>query len=299
MSDEKDQRSLGELSAYERWELPTLNNPNMPSRSRSTIVNKPVKPLTAEDLEKIHKDAYSAGFEEGRLAGYEAGTQTGLEEGRVSGKQVGFDEGLVAGQVKVDQQIEHFKTLMMQLVDPIREQRKQIELSTLNVSLALARTVIHRELKLDSSSIGVALTQIYQNLPKTDQGLVLSINPADKVHLDNVLDSIENNIELKQDAKVMVGGFLLTTSNQLIDYTIEKRFQKVVHEMLLAAIESESDVAPIDSSSVINELSDYPKDLLDRADEQSAEDLNAFETAENKVDPVIDSEATKPEGQDE
>jgi flagellar assembly protein FliH len=100
-----------------------------------------------------------------------------------------------------------------------------------------------------------------------DEGLVLTINPADKVHLEHVLASVENNIDLKQDKKIMVGGYLLETSSQLIDYTIEKRFQKVVHEMLLNAVASESEAASLETSTAIKELSDYPVDLLEKADE--------------------------------
>jgi len=271
MSDKKETRPLGELSAYERWELPTLNDPNAPVRPRSAVVNKPIKPLTAEDLEKIHREAYNAGFEEGKAAGFEAGRQEGLKVGKQTGHQEGLQQGIAAGQTRINQQTEQLKKLMTQLVDPISEQRKQVEQSTLNVALALARTVIHRELKLDSSSIEAALSDIYQSLPKMDQGLVLTINPADRAHLDRVLESIENNIELKQDKSIMVGGYLLETSSQLIDYTIEKRFQKIVHEMLLNAIESESDVASLETSTTIKELSDYPVDLLDEADELAVE----------------------------
>ncbi|MFT6123179.1 MAG: flagellar assembly protein FliH [Oleiphilaceae bacterium] len=271
MSDKKEERPLGELSAYERWELPTLNDPNAPLRSRSAVVNKPIKPLTAKDLEKIHQDAYIAGFEEGQTAGHEAGQKTGLNVGKKTGHQEGLQQGLVAGQVQINEQIEQLKKLMSQLIDPISDQRKQVEQSTLNVALAMARTVIHRELKLDSSSIKTALTNVYQSLPKMDQGLVLTINPADKVHLDHVLESIEHKIELKQDSSIMLGGCLLETSNQLIDYTIEKRFQKVVHEMLLNATESESDSASHETSTTIKELSDYPVDLLDKVDELAAE----------------------------
>jgi len=271
MSDKKETRPLGELSAYERWELPTLKDPNSPVRPRSAVVNKPIKPLTAEDLEKIHREAYRAGFEEGKAAGHETGRQAGAEVGKQTGHQEGLQQGVAAGQTQINQQIEQLKKLMTQLIDPISEQRKQVEQSTLNVALALARTVIHRELKLDSSSIKIALSSIYQSLPKMDQGLILSINPADKVHLERVLESIENNIELKQDQNIMAGGYLLETSSQLIDYTIEKRFQKVVHEMLLNAIESESDIASIEASTTIKELSDYPVDVLDKADELAIE----------------------------
>ena len=301
MSDKKETRPLGELSAYERWELPTLKDPNSPVRPRSAVVNKPIKPLTAEDLEKIHQEAYRAGFEEGKAAGHEAGRQAGVAAGKKTGHQEGLQQGVAAGQTQINQQIEQLRKLMTQLIDPISEQRKQVEQSTLNVALALARTVIHRELKLDSSSIKIALSSIYQSLPKMDQGLILSINPADKVHLERVLESIENNIELKQDQNIMVGGYLLETSSQLIDYTIEKRFQKVVHEMLLNAIESESDIASIEASTTIKELSDYPVDVLDKADELVMETTDKVLTQgeipniEAQQNEDIDADATKVE----
>jgi flagellar assembly protein FliH len=295
MTDKKDERPLGQLSAYERWELPTLNDPNAPLRPRAAVVNKPIKPLTAKDLEDIHKEAYLAGFEEGQKAGHEAGRKTGLDVGKQAGHQEGLQQGLAQAEVQINIQIEQLKVLMSQLIDPISEQRVQVEQSTLNVALAMARTVIHRELNIDSSSIQTALTHVFQSLPKMDQGLVLKINPADKVHVDRALESLENKIEIKQDPKIMLGGCLLETSSQLIDYTIEKRFQKVVHEMLLSAIESESDIAALETSTTIKELSDYPVDLLDKVDEEAAEAAKKKLEQENEQAEVSDIEVSDTE----
>jgi len=286
MVDKSGKTPLGELSAYERWELPTLNNPDSSNRPHSAVVKKPIKPLTAGDIEKIRQQASSAGFEEGKTAGHEQGRQEGFEVGKQAGHKEGVQKGLIAGQAQIDQQSAQLSSLVSQIVDPINEQQKQVEQATLNIALALARTVIHRELKLDSSSIQSALSHIYQSLPKMDQGVVLSVNPTDESFLKASLESIDNNIELKHDASIMAGGFILETSSQLIDYTIEKRFQKAVHSMLLNAVQSENDTSHLETSSTIKELSDYPAELLDKVDEAEGKkaELEKIELDQSDLD---------------
>lgn len=266
MAEKPESKPLGELTAYERWELPNLENPNDLKKSRSSMNAAAIKPLTADDIENIRQQAYDAGFEEGKTEGHEQGRLAGLELGRQAGHQEGLEQGLLAGQAQIDEQMAKLEQLMAGLVDPLYEQQKLVEQGVLNVALALARSVIHRELKLDSSSIKTAVMHIFKKLPKLEHGLTLSINPSDKKYIQAVLEANNKEIDVLTDDSITEGGCIVETSSQFIDYTIEKRFQKAVHAMLLDALQTEKNLPQMEASSTIKELSDYPADLLNEED---------------------------------
>jgi len=294
----------GELSAYERWELPNLGD-NNPIPSRSVAKAEKIKPLTAEDIEKIRQQAYDAGFEEGRVAGVESGRLEGVDIGKKEGLEQGLQQGLSDGQAEINNQVSHLSGLCAQLVEPLAQQQKLVEQAILNVAMAVSRAVVHRELRVDSSTILAALPCVLKDLPKADNGFILTLNPADQDVVQSALGKLGSNIELKLDPSMTVGGCFLKTSSQLVDYTIEKRFQKTVQVMLNNAAQNdrESDTREVPVS--IGSLSDYSAETLDEVDlsevEQSKEkvvgvDEPAFPEADMAEDPnsMIEESLTVP-----
>lgn len=286
-----------DLTAYERWELPNIEGGmEAINKARSAIVRKPVKPLTADDLEKIRQEAYQAGFEEGKSAGFQKGQQEGLALGKKQGHEEGFNQGLQDAQVKVDQTVAQLRQCLQNLSNPIEEQGHLVEQAVLNLSLAVSRAVIHRELKLDSSQVLSTIQHAIQNLPDSSKGIKVRLNPQDVDYAKQAKESFENSLEVMADASINAGGCLVETSSQLIDYTIEKRFQKTVHAMLFEA--SKQDSGTIETSTSINELSDYSphtldeaeQDLLNAQDALSSGPSNAYVSAE--TDALIDSTQT-------
>jgi len=271
MSDKSGRIPAGELSAYERWELPNLEgNQRTFNRTHSASASKSVKPLTAADIEEIRQQAWQAGFEEGKVAGQASGHKEGFETGKQEGRAEGKQQGIEAGQQQIQQNIDQLKLLMTRLVDPISEQQKIIEQATLNIALAISRSVIYRELKYDSSSIQPALSTIFHGLPKCDRELKVKLNPADMKHVQAATRQLSLEAELISDPSISAGGCIVETSSQLIDYTIEKRFQKTVHSMLLKASQGDTSHGSLETSSTINEHSEYPADILEEAEEENS-----------------------------
>lgn len=283
-----------ELTAYERWELPNIDGGAI-NKSRSATVRKPVKPLTADDLEKIRQEAYQAGFEEGKKEGFEQGKQEGLIAGKKQGHQDGFKQGMQDGQVKIDQTVAQLRQCLQNLSNPIQEQAHLVEQAMLNLALAVSRAVIHRELKLDSTQVLATIQNAIQHLPDMSTGIKVRLSPQDAEFARQAKDSFENAFEVIADPSVQAGGCLMETSSQLIDYTIEKRFQKTVHSMLFEA--SKSDMTPIETSTSINELSDYSSETLDEAEqelENSSSDHEVHEASPELEGVMSDAGANPP-----
>lgn len=261
---------LGELTAYERWELPNIGEPS--AKAEAAPKAEKIKPPTAEQIEAITKQAYEAGFEEGYKAGLDKGLVEGREQGHSEGLELGnkagHEQGLAQGQSEVDARLAQLEQQISQIIDPVAAQQQQVQEAMLNVAVALSRAVIHRELSIDSSSLKVALGSILDDLPASDKGAVLRVNEQDFDVIQSLLSRFKANIELVSDSAIMSGGFSLKTSSQLIDYTIEKRFQKAVQGMLSAAMNGPGETMQEVPSS-IDSLSDFSSDTLSSPIEES------------------------------
>jgi len=300
MVDKTQQVDPGKLTAYERWELPNIGG-NKPSSHNLTNTPQPkLKPPTAQDIETIRKQAYQAGLEEGRKAGFDKGQADGLISGKEQGHKQGLEQGLAAGQTRINQTLAKLDALLGELVSPIEKQQALVEEAMLNVSMAVARAVIHRELSLDSSSIQQAIHFVLNDLPKMDKGFSLKINPVDEVFVNPILNRYDSELTLKLDNAIRPGGCLLISSSQLIDYTIEKRFQKTVQAMLNIAMQGSADKDTQEVPSSIGALSDYPSETLEEIildAEKVEEETTGLE--KNQCNPAAPENSKLPEPEPE
>ncbi|HVK99133.1 MAG TPA: hypothetical protein VM553_04940, partial [Dongiaceae bacterium] len=91
-----DKTDPGQLSAWERWQLPSMgqdqparaNAINMRQKSRGgpehpdlPAPEPAIKPLTAEEVEAIRRAAFEEGLQEGREAGHAEGYKAGFKSG--------------------------------------------------------------------------------------------------------------------------------------------------------------------------------------------------------------------------
>lgn len=265
--DDHNQTPERELTAYERWELPLLDQQGN-EVPREEV--REIQPLTAADLEEIRKAAVDDGYSEGREAGY----AKGFAKGREAGYQDGHESGIAAGTVEgheaalqqtctdVEVRFERLDALMGALLTPIQRQKEEIETALVNLTTALARAVVYRELSMDSSHMHNLVSQAMAALPSTSDSVKLRINPADTEWVRAVAEQFEAETSIVEDADILAGGCKLETRYSLVDFTVEKRFQKAVQAMLDKQLTSDdgSDAAGLDAA--MGELTDFHRDLL-------------------------------------
>lgn len=282
-----------DLTAYERWELPNIEGgPGAVNKARSAMVRKPVKPLTADDIEKIRLEAYKEGFKEGRRDGLEKGRQEGIEQGKQLGHKEGFQKGTQDAQSKIDQIVAQLRLCLESLANPIQEQGHVVEQAILNLALAVSRAVIHRELKIDSSQILQTIQNSIRKLPDFSSGIKVKLNPADVEYINQAADGFDHSLELLADPSVQAGGCFLETSSQLIDFTIEKRFQKTVHALLFNAVQQDSSEV-METSTSINELSDYSLSTLEESEQDLAKSVKESDQLEPDNQEQVGSTGTE------
>ncbi len=266
-SDNKKPLSGKDLTAYERWELPVIDEEGNEFPAESLRV----KPLTAADLEKIHDEAFAAGREageaEGKAAGHKAGLAKGTEEGKKQGYEAGFNTGRKEAYAAAEGEIKETQTrladLMQALLDPIRKSEDKIEEALLNLTLAISRAVICRELNTDSSHISQIVKEALALLPEVATQVRLFIHPKDEAAVREVVTSADLAARIISTPEIHPGGCKVETSSSLIDFTVEKRFQKTVQQILESVGQKSTvDEAP-DLTDAMEDMTNFHRELLD------------------------------------
>ncbi|MBW0146763.1 flagellar assembly protein FliH [Marinobacter arenosus] len=259
-----------QLTAYERWELPLLDGQGNEVREEE----RNVKPLTAADISEIRRAAREDGYNEGREEGYQAGLVEGREQGREEGFQVGTAEGREQGEKQgyedtrkeMDTKLDRLEHLMGELVLPIRRHEDEIESALVNLTTVLARAVVFRELTIDSSQIQSVVRRALEALPSTADNLRIHVHPDDGNLVRDVLTRLDTQASVIEDGDVLPGGCRVETRHSLVDFTVEKRFQRAVQGMLEQNSEAAASTEAEDMDALMRDRTDFQRDVLNSTD---------------------------------
>jgi|GEM_PF-197444 len=271
----RDRIPSEDMTAYERWELPLLDE-NGKRRPSVEDGEQDVRPLTAEDIENIRKEAY----DDGHAEGLEAGTKKGLDQGAREGYKLGYEEGHSAGREDGEKQgleesrtaseerLKRLDAIVSELLNPLERQEEAVEAALVNLTMAVVRSVIHRELQIDSSQISTLVSAAIRALPNPDEQVRIRVNPADFSDVSAMAEKYATESRVLADEAVMPGGCLVENDHSLVDFTVEKRFQKAVQQMLDKQL-SEPDGESAELGAMMGELSDFHREVLDKPDEEA------------------------------
>ncbi|QBM17529.1 hypothetical protein MARI_16440 [Marinobacter sp. JH2] len=253
------------LTAWERWELPLLDE-----QGNQVAREEELKPLTAANLQEIREAARADGYQEGRDAGYQEGFEQGRSEGHQEGVAAGETEGREQGRQQATEAIQQENAALMARLDnilgelliPIERHEAELESALVNLTTVLARAVVYRELSIDTSQIRDVVRKALKSLPSTADNVRVSIHPDDFEPVSEVAERLEVKPSIIQDDSLMPGGCRVETRNSLVDYTVEKRFQRAVQNMLEEQLASEDESESSQAGTSMGELTDFHRDLL-------------------------------------
>lgn len=186
--------------------------------------------ITVAELEAIREsarlDGLSAGLEEGRSKGVEEGKQEGL----LSGRDAGYKEGYKQGEAEVQRLQNLFSGMLAELERPLENASSEIEQQLLQLVVGLSEAVVGAELLTRKELLLESIQHALQQLPDPMIDVSITINPADKAHLEqlDLLPGVE--IELLEDASLQAGGYRINTSNTLVQHDVEARFSDVIKQ---------------------------------------------------------------------
>ncbi|MCG8669023.1 MAG: flagellar assembly protein FliH [Pseudomonadales bacterium] len=291
----KENSSEETLSAFERWELPTMDGdipkdshgnafssefkniqPVAPSNQNqpSEEIDEEIKPLTAEDLEAIRQAAFEEGKAEGEQAGYKAG----------------YDQGYKSGEADVKAATTKLAQISRALLDPIPAQDDELEAALLELVQNVCTRVVHRELKADSSSILLIVKEALNCLNHGSERVRIHLNPQDS---EFVIESLKDSGDWDESWRFLAhqtispGGCIVDTDNAVIDSRAEKRLATVIKQVYeqdpKALDQEEQPEAGLDQ--LLGEVSAFEEDEDNSEIEDTNNDDKDIETPDDEDHP--------------
>ncbi len=177
-----------------------------------------LQPLTADMLEEITKaaeqDGYQSGFTKGEKHGYEAG----------------YNAGLKAAEEQIQGEMARVSQISEALVEPLEQQEEALETIILDMVTALTRTIIKRELQLDSGDMVRLVNDAIAALPQGRDQVKLYVNPDDLAVLETYAEAQQKPWKFMADTDLIPGGVRIETQESLVDFSVESRMQTVFEQ---------------------------------------------------------------------
>ncbi|MGF6392252.1 flagellar assembly protein FliH [Pseudomonas plecoglossicida] len=213
-----------DLVGVDVWALPSFDpepapapepEPEVVEEEVEEVPLEEVQPLTLEELEAIRQEAYNEGFATGEREGFHS-TQLKVRQEA--------EQALAAKLAGLEQ-------LMGHLLEPIAEQDTQIEKTLVHLVAHMARQVIGRELRNDSSQITQVLREALKLLPMGADNIRIHLNPQDFELAKALRERHEESWKLLEDDALLPGGCRIETLHSRIDATMETRIEKAVAQL--------------------------------------------------------------------
>lgn len=300
---------------FSHWALPDVTEADDDSISnlfghsnhqaiKSTSVES-VSPPTMAEIEDIRAQAEEEGFSEGKQQGYEQGLEKGrlegLEQGHTEGLAQGHEQGLETGLAQAKILLSRFETLLAQFEKPLQLLDGDIELSLLNLSMTLAKSVIGHELKTHPEQVLSALRLGIESLPIKEQTVTIRLHPDDVILVEQLYSTAQltrSKWELEVDPSLSPGDCILSSHRSLVDLTLASRIDAVFESLrnqhahlsdkqrqLQEAIEVEDTAKHVAASEAVgSELDDQVVDTVSQHAEDIQSASNTGEQLEAKSD---------------
>jgi flagellar assembly protein FliH len=216
--------STAELESLRLWTTPYFDEDEKPQEiiEPEIIEEEPPAPtLTVEEIEAIQKQAHAEGFALGKQEGYQAGF--------VEGSKKGYDENVHLIEVRTNQLV----SLLESFATPFKHLDESVEQALANLSVKIAKQILHREIELDSGQVTAAVKAAVAALPIASQNVKLYLNPedADLVSFNLGLGESPSAWTIIEDASITRGGCKVETEISHVDATVENRLNAVLESM--------------------------------------------------------------------
>lgn len=246
--------SENEINEAKAWDLPFVDDPRAARKDETTNalnkrsdwkyeppeVEEEIKPPTAEEIEAIRQAAYDEGFKEGKEKGFEEGKaeglETGLAEGKEQGHNEGLEQGLDEGRQQMAEQAEVWQVLGEKLHDPLSQANDETRDQLVKLAVTLAKAVIKTEVSTNQQVILQALSEGIKALPINQADYQIHMNPDDielvKAHFGDE-EIAKKGWSLVEAPAMERGGCDITTAQNAVDVSIERRCRNVIDKFLL------------------------------------------------------------------
>lgn len=214
-----------ELTHFQRWQAGSFDAKPTPASVQETPPSdaSPAPPdagtletiqqfnlPTAEDIERIH------------------------EEARTSGYEAGFAEGRQSGELQARELFEAQTAALASIIGNLRNAVGDLEQSVaddlLSLAIEIAAQVTRGTINVKSELLLPIIREAIATLPLHHAHIVLRLNPKDIEHVRAEIGEqlAQTGAQLLEDSTISPGGCLLLAGASEVDATIETRWKRVL-----------------------------------------------------------------------
>jgi flagellar assembly protein FliH len=247
------------LGEYQTWRLPVIDNNGrvlssaekeardqqeaQRKREQESIENidlagTPHVGMTAQEMQEIFDAAEQDGFAQGH--------KEGLEKGRAEGYEAGQQQGLMEMRQHLEQEQQRFQSLAQALLAPLQDQDRDIEQMLVEAICTLTRSVVQRELLVDSSQILDLVQAAVSALPVGSKNIRIRLSPEDLPVVEEYAAQQQLEWRFISDSQLTAGGCLVETSESRVDFSVARRLEVVLEQFVnkqLSSPDQQSDAA--------------------------------------------------------
>ncbi len=190
----------------EPWLPPAVEN-----AAGKSVVSARRRPVTASQLESVHKQAYEDGFARGREEGFARGLADGAAQGEA-----------------------RLVTLLKSLARPLEDLDERVEEALVSLAMSVARHLVRRELKSEPGQIVAVVREAVSALPLNSQVVHLYLHPEDATLVRETLSVHDGATpwHIVEDPVLTRGGCRVVTETSQIDASVEQRVAAVIAKVL-------------------------------------------------------------------
>ena len=165
-----------------------------------------------------------------------------------AGRVAGIEEGKAQCQQHVDQELKRAMTLIEQVQVAKAEMVIQAEADLVDLALAIARKVLHREASIRKDVLTDGIHRILQNLSSSGR-ICLNVHPDEVAHVQEMQSKFVTRvgdsptIHVEPDPTVGMGGCTIHTDGLYIDATIDQQLQNLAEALALHKSSHGSDLS--------------------------------------------------------
>lgn len=198
--------SRDEVLNCETWKIPVVEN--MGGDDESALAGS-TPYLTAQQLEKIQKQAFDEAF------------------------QQGMQQGVAAGEQLIKQRLANFESIMNLLAEPVKELNEEVQNELVNLCIALLKQLVRRELKLVPGQVVAVVRDSLSALPINARHIQIRLHPEDALIVKEALGAgaSQHNWQVFEDPVISPGGCKIVTKTSQIDATLEARIAQLITEV--------------------------------------------------------------------
>jgi flagellar assembly protein FliH len=146
----------------------------------------------------------------------------------------GYAEGMKQAQKDARDNLKYLQSLISALASPLRELDKKVVDELVDLSMAVARQIIRRELKTSPGEIVAVVKEAVNLLPVSASDVSLELHPEDAALVRNALlpSDADTAWQIIEDPLLSRGGCRVSTNTSRIDATVENRINAAIAAVL-------------------------------------------------------------------